>query len=525
MSTNNLTPIAAAVKAFTPSPQQADFYSWIVNGAGSCILEAVAGAGKTTTLIEALKLMGGKIFFGAFNKDIANEIAARAGYREGLFVSTMHAAGFRAWRRAAGNVVVNADKCKHIFRAAVERNPDAGYGPLEGSVLKLVSLAKQAAVGITKRAEDPNIWLDLIEHYDIEVFDEETSTDNTDLIIKLARKTLEESVNLDNVSVDFDDMIYAPLKHNVRMFEHDWVLIDEAQDTNEARRLLALRLLKRGGRLVAVGDRHQAIYGFTGADSNSLDLIAQAVNADRLPLTTTFRCPKRVVQFAKTWVSHIEAASTAPEGLIIHSTADQLQTMAKPGDAVLCRFNAPLLEYVYKFIAIGVPALIQGRDIASGLQSLARRWKVKKLQSLLDRLEIYRERETAKYRVKEQEAKAAAVEDRVNCLTVIVNRIMAIDPNCTNPVQRVCEEIDKLFARGDDDKIDTSKVVLFTSIHKSKGREWNRVVWLQTGPSNWARKEWEQEQEDNLCYVAATRSKNELVLIDITVKKEAKEAQ
>jgi ATP-dependent exoDNAse (exonuclease V) beta subunit len=43
-------------------------------------------------------------------------------------------------------------------------------------------------------------------------------------------------------------------------------------------------------------------------------------------------------------------------------------------------------------------------------------------------------------------------------------------------------------------------------------------VWLQTGPSGWARKDWEVEQETNLCYVISTRAKKHLILIDITTK-------
>ena len=56
--------------------------------------------------------------------------------------------------------------------------------------------------------------------------------------------------------------------------------------------------------------------------------------------------------------------------------------------------------------------------------------------------------------------------------------------------------------------------VVLSSIHKAKGREWNRVYWLQTGPSKWARKEWELQQETNLCYVATTRAKSALYLVE-----------
>lgn len=401
-----LTPLAAA---FQPSPQQSIFFDWITNGSGSCVLEAVAGAGKTTTLIIALTLMSGTIFFGAYNKKIADEIAVRAPNKLGLDISTMHAAGFKFFRRAFPKVRVDGDKLRNIFRDACARNagPDGRciYAPFEGTVLKLVGLAKQAGIGILKPNERAS-WMELVEHFDIEVFDEDTNTDNTALILALAKKTLEASIAIDHAVIDFDDMIYAPLYHKVKVYEYDWVLVDEAQDTNATRRALALRMLKRGGRLVAVGDRHQAIYGFTGADSDSLDLIAAAVSAKQLPLTTTFRCPKSVVAYAQQWVSHIQAAETAPEGLVTNAISADLAKIAVPGDAILCRFNAPLIKHVYKFIAAGIPAKVEGRDIGNGLKQLARRYKVKSLTAMQEKLATYLERETAKFRAKEQIGRA-----------------------------------------------------------------------------------------------------------------------
>lgn len=486
----------------TPSPQQQALYDWIDTGSGSCVLEAVAGAGKTTTLIQALGRMQGDIFFGAYNKGIAEELKARAPEKRGLDISTMHAAGFRYWRRVAPRVKVDGNKCRDIFRSASDRYPL--YKMLEPPVLKLVGLAKQAGLGALKPADEAN-FADLIDHFDLEVPRSVEGSEQVSLAIKLARKVLMISTEQDIEKVDFDDMIYAPLFHDARVWEHDWVLIDEAQDTNATRRALALRMLKRGGRLVAVGDRHQAIYGFTGADSDALDLIGDAVSATRLPLTTTFRCPKRVVEYAQQWVSHINAADTAPEGSVTEGALKDLSKLAKPGDAVLCRFNAPLLTNVYAFIAAGIPAKVEGREIGEGLKVLARRWKVSNLAQLTKYVDDYCEAEAGKLRAKEKESKAAALEDKVACLRVIINRVMTLDPN--GGPDAVCSEIDKLF--GDN----VTDVVVFSSIHKSKGREWHRVIWLQTGPSGWARKEWEQGQEVNLCYVAATRAKAELVLV------------
>src|SRR5690606_18120963 len=104
---------------------------------------------------------------------------------------------------------------------------------------------------------------------------------------------------------------------DLRVREFDNVLVDEAQDLNVAQRILIRRMLKEGGRLIAVGDPRQAIYGFRGADSDSFRLIGEEFNATDLPLTVTFRCPKAVVAQAQRYVSHIQAHETAPEGEVI----------------------------------------------------------------------------------------------------------------------------------------------------------------------------------------------------------------
>ena len=495
-----MSEIEKAVKsAFLPSPQQATFFDWILNGNGSCVLEAVAGSGKTTTLIHALDLMKGSIFFGAYNKKIAEEIKARAPKKPFLTISTMHAAGFGMWRKVAGGVKVESNKCRNIFRNACLKYPH--YSPFEPQVIALVSYAKQAAIGVLKPMNDMQAWIDLVEHFDIDCLEEDS------LVIALARKTLQRSIELDNEVIDFDDMIYAPLYHKVRAFEYDWVLLDEAQDTNASRRALALLMLKRGGRLVAVGDRHQAIYGFTGADADSLDLIASAVNAKLLPLTVSYRCPKAVVAYAQQFVKHIQAHESAPEGIVRNFTGERLTKEVKPGDAILCRFNAPIVKLVYQFIADGIAAKVEGREIGAGLKSLARRWKIKTFAALLNKLDDHCDREVSKYRAKEQESKAVAVEDKVACLKILIARVEKLNPNSKNPIDDLCTEIDSMFS---DDVGDN--VVLLSTIHKSKGREWNNVYWLQTGPSKWARKDWELEQENNLCYVAATRAKQQLIL-------------
>lgn len=513
--------------SFQPSPQQAEYFKWITDGSGSCILTAVAGSGKTTTLIEGLTLMGRpqkdthrkqaiadkkfwadqpSIFFGAYNKKIAEEIQAKTSGLNlpGLKVSTMHAAGFGIWRQFARNVKVDENKCRTIYRELYPEQSD-----LMMAVLQLVSLAKQSGFGACVTATS-RTWADTIDHFSVDCGEY-----SEEVVIQMARAVLAESVRKDAEVIDFDDMIYAPLIHKSRPRAYDWVLIDEAQDTNASRRALALLMLKRGGRLVAVGDPHQAIYGFTGADADSLDLIAKAVSAKYIPLTVSYRCPQAVTALARTFVDHIQSHPGAPQGLVTSlKEHDGILTAAVVGDAILCRFNAPIVTLAYRFIAQGTPAKIEGRDIGTNLKALARKWKVKKADTLIEKLENWQEKETVKLRIREKESLAVAVEDRVKCLMVLINRCLTLDPHCSDIVEAVCGQIDSLFADGTSNQ----RVVKLMSIHRSKGLEFKRVFWLQAGPSKWARKDWEHDCEANLAYVAITRAQEELYLVPMPPK-------
>lgn len=492
--------------SFIPSPQQAAFFNWARNGTGSCVLEAVAGAGKSTTLLHSISLFRGQVALLAYNKKIADELKeklAKAGHDwKKAQAGTTHSFGFSAYRKAVPNVKVDDNKCDKILDANLfETSPLFQH---RSKILQLVSLAKQAGVGLLHRM-DSNAWYDLVDHHDLAASDEDEYFP-VDEVVRMAKTILSRSNELGDI-VDFDDMIYLPLLKRVRFWQFDVVMVDEAQDTNETRRALVRALVKKGGRVVAVGDRHQAIYGFTGADNDSLDRIRRDFNAIELPLTTTYRCPKAVVRFSQQWVSHIEAHSSAPEGSVSSMLLDDfLQT---PGlsheDAVLCRNTRPLVELALRLIRGGVACRVEGRDIAEGLKKLALRWKVKTLEKLEERLDTHLEKQRTALLAKKQESKLAVLEDTIETLLVLIRSCQAAQQHS---VQDVVIRIDSLFADGN------AKVLTLSTIHKSKGREWNRVFWLDrqnTCPSKWARQEWQQEQELNLQYVAATRAKSELI--------------
>jgi superfamily I DNA/RNA helicase len=499
------------------SEQQAAFIEWAINGTGSCVLEAVAGAGKTSVLLEAATRMPGNVAIMAYNKKIAVEIEGKlkkmgVDWKKAK-AGTVHSFGFGAYRKFKKAVRVDGYKVANIVEGVLpEQHPLAKYSDM---VTKLVSLAKQTALGIFGSVDDQSEWYAIADHHD--VFESDNGPVPVEELIEVAMAVLKQSNGLLDV-IDFDDMIYLPLLLRLPFFQYDNVMVDEAQDTNAARRALVRAIVKKGGRVMAVGDRHQAIYGFTGADADSLDLIAKDFNCQRLPLTITYRCPKSVVAFSQRWVSHITAADTAPEGTV--STTSVTEFMKRNdldgNAAVLCRVTKPLVTLAFQLIRKRIPCRIEGRDIAAQIKKMMTRWKgIADLDALETKLEEHLQRETTKLLAKKQEAKLAVLEDSVETIRVICDQCRA---EGKETISDATAYVDSLFAD------DVTGLLVLSTIHKAKGREWERVFWLDragTCPSKWARQEWQLGQETNLQYVAATRAKSEL--IDLTLVERMKE--
>lgn len=488
------------------SPFQEAVFDFVVRGRGNAVVEAVAGSGKTTTIVESVRRMRGFIFLGAYNTKMGKELAERTAGMPNVTASTFHSIGFKALRFHDRNFALTLDERKVINIAqSIADNGRADLEALVSPVARIVSMAKQRGFGPLVNMADIRAWEDMIFHFSFE----EDLPEDIDLfkVIKFAQVVLNKS-NQDLNVIDYDDMIYLPLQRNLRTLQFDWVLIDEAQDTNPTRRALAKKLLKPTGRLIAVGDRHQAIFGFTGADNDSLDQIARDFKAIKLPLSITYRCPKAIVAHAQNWVNHIQSADTAPNGVLSSMDYGQVSETVKIGDAILCRYNKYLVNLCFKLIRAGVPAKMEGRSIGEGLVALAGRWKVKTLDALDKRLDAYQDRETAKWKAKDKLDKIDQLNDRIDTLRALMDRARE---QTIFDVDGLKTMILGLF----EDSVGSRKpCVVLSSVHRSKGLEWNRVFLLgrdEFMPSKMARSDWAMEQEINLIYVAVTRAKQELV--------------
>lgn len=500
----------------TPSIQQKAVYRWIRDGNGNLILVAVAGAGKTTTILNGASLMRGFVNICAYNRKISVEINGKlkaANQPSRIQAGTFHSFGLRNWRKMAPKVDIQGRKVADICEAI--KVPEE----LQEFVVDLVSLGKQRALGVIDTIDNWSAWRDIVDHYDV---DESLPVDgkNRALVdidqmvedgIGYAVMAYRKSLEMDADIIDYDDMILAPLIHKARMWENDWLLVDEAQDTNPARRELAKRMLKSSGRAIFVGDPAQAIYGFTGADNDSLEIVEREFRCQRLPLTVTYRCPKRVVDLARTWVSHITAADSAPEGTVTTITEEQFTQLPPetftPEAAMLCRTTAPLVSMAYGLIRRGIPCHVEGKAIGTGLLNLISKWKTNSIEALQVKMSAYLEREVKKFMEKKQEKKAEALSEKVECVNVLIQVLPA-----EATVADLKDHIRNLFGDTPEDKAPAHFVL--STVHKSKGREWQTVYLydrINLMPSRFARQEWQLEQERNLMYVAVTRAMANLI--------------
>ena len=506
--------------------QQQAFLNALKNTSAHLALIARAGCGKTSTIMMAVdqhvKLNPrSEILICAFNKAIEVEISEKlkaAGYDwRAVQAKTVHSLGFGLLRFIFKSEI-DDKKVRNLIRAQAAQANDGEmrdlYEYYSAQIEALVGYAKQSGFGFFTELGIGNAaaWYELAEHYDVNGLDD---TSESDAIITAAQHIYRLSLNQTDV-VDFNDMILFPLVKNLRVkFGKDLVFVDEAQDLSRARQALIRKFLKpHVGRMVVVGDDRQAIYGFAGADNDALPNMIGSLRADTFPLSVTWRCPHAVVAVAQRYVGDIEAAPSAADGSVStvmgRESTQELIASLEPGHAVLCRNMAPLIEVAFALIRCGKPAKVEGRNIGDGLVGLAKRWKVKTIDAFLNRLEVYEAREVQKAMAKDNESKQAEIEDRCETMRVIARA--CIEASQTT-VDDMVTYINNLFADGADNAI------VCATYHRSKGREWPRVVlWEHSErcPSRAARQEWELRQEDNLAYVAITRSQGELIFVEST---------
>lgn len=476
------------------SEQQVSIFEWFKTGRGNLVVRARAGTGKTTTIIEAITFAPeDKILLAAFNKSIATELKTKL-QNPKAEAKTLHSVGvsfvYRNWQGAR----LDTDRGENLARRACGHTaPDAAVN----LVKRLAAIGKNAypfpEPGDLEEAAyqfdlDPDEWL-------------EEQGWTVDRLAQCASLAMDYAAQKDG-TIDFDDMVFVPVRNGWVRPRFDLVVIDEAQDMNASQLMLAMKVCKPDGRIAVVGDDRQAIYGFRGADSNSIDRLKGELVAAELGLTITYRCPKNVVALANRLVPDYTAAPTAPDGAVLDMAYEEMVKTAEVGDFILSRKNAPLAKVALRLLRSNKRAMVKGKDIGVGLINVIKKVKGKTVPDFLERLTRWEEKQAERLKrtgKKSAETKIEHVRDQAETL-----RQLAMDMASLHELEA---RVSNLFS---DTPGGEKDFIVCSSVHKSKGLERNRVFVLSETLYPGGRSSIE---EQNIEYVAVTRAKQTLVRV------------
>ena len=493
---------------YEPSQYQKAIFDYIQHEKGNLVVEAAAGSGKTYTLVKALSLIpqDKRVLMTAFNKDIVKELTKKVKEFPNVEVRTLHGLGMILTTRGLriGGMKPEGYKYTQLIY-------NHWQDLTKTNINKLSRNARKSFVENTKKLVDfgrfylattRSEMIELMTKYDIPCV-----ADEVDVALKVMAIG---GKNLD--SIDYTDMIWMPHIYDLHLqeCEYDFIMVDECQDLNVAERNLVLRCLKEGGRLIAVGDSNQCIYGFSGSDPDSFRAIQSIPNTVSMPLSISYRCPESVVKFAQNLVPSIEAKQGAEEGVILDCVSiDDVHD----GDMVLCRNNAPLLQVYCKLLEQGKRAYIRGSDVGKNLQNIVIGTHKDYLYTNLKRdgvfIRLYedlfnsRKAIMERYGISQEDAmKHETIQAKLDMIRAL--EVLGADLTTT---EELTKKIEDIFPKNDK-----GEGIMLSTVHKAKGLEADNVfiACASLMPSKSALDEWQVQQERNLMYVAYTRAKKVL---------------
>jgi len=383
---------------------------------------------------------------------------------------------------------------------------------------------------------------------------------------------------------DHDDTLWWTAIHadQLKWPAYDVVLADEVQDFNVCQQIMLKKLEEAGARIVAVGDENQAIYAFRGADAGSFSALGKILGGTRRGvesrnLPVNFRSAPVIIDYVNknTIVGNLEAGKSHEGFVEENQTEGEAHRMIGQewGDkkeldqetAFLSRTNNALAPIALEMLIQDIPVTIVGRNLSEeftdfltlalwfdkepdlkyqkgAFRDIKRKGirpfystSIKHVPEAL--MDFYYWR-TESPKMSEKVRKE--IERTATNLSQLIE--ILIDKNLVNTVEDFIKYL-KVKLRGldlgtdggggndkdieiyEERKNNPKKHVILSTIHKSKGLEFERVFVLENDrlPSHeTSRKrreskqgiDQEDAQEENLKYVAYTRAKNQLHLIN-----------
>lgn len=295
---------------------------------GNVKIEAVAGSGKTTTLVEYARRRPGKnILYLAFNRSV-REHAQKVMFDNGLShvsVQTAHSLAFGHMKNLRRFEVSRELKTLEIV----------GHLGLEQQTndwLLAVTTAKHVQQCLSCFCNSHFLKLKDLNYPETlrDPEAKEFARAHIDFLLKQTRRLMELMYNN---RIPYTHDFYLKLYHQRQpVLPFDYILFDEGQDASAV--MLDI-FLKQDGVKVIVGDKHQQIYGWRYA-VNSLE----RVDFPSKKLTHSFRFDESIAKFARN-VLELKRFIGREEKYVIQGAGGASSVKTK---AVLARTNIGLIE-------------------------------------------------------------------------------------------------------------------------------------------------------------------------------------
>ena len=455
------------------------------------LIEALAGGAKTPTLVELAKHLGGGGIALAFNKKIADELKPRL--PQTVEARTLNSLGHRVWQQKLGKKLLLSDgKLHRLLTEYVEEAPsedrDHLYESL-GDVLNILRGSKNhghVPDSIAREHGDKCIPL-LTDAQFFEMLPEEATDVQIDAVLSVLRRSFQMALA---GTVDFADQLLMPtvMKCSFPMYAN--VLVDEAQDLSELNHTMIAKFAKR--RLIAVGDSFQAIYAFRGAHREGMPILAERFDMRTLHLSTSFRCPQAICDHVRWRVPRIQHWVDNPKNPgTVRRVAGWSFSDIPDGSAIICPRNAPLFRTAIRMLKSGRRPNVWGRDIAAALLKIMEGLGSSMMKRADAAAALSRYKAGKMQKIKKESAKTA-LEERCDCIMVFLQ-----DAETLGGAVVLAKNV-----------FNSEGSVDLCTGHKAKGHEWDNVFVLDDYMIG------DEDQDLNLKYVIATRSKSHLTYIE-----------
>jgi ATP-dependent DNA helicase UvrD/PcrA len=484
-----------------------------------CIL-AGAGTGKTTTITRRIAnqvatgtFAPGEILAVTFTDKAAGEMRARLGALGGGAVQarTFHSAALAQLRYFDADAVGRILPSKAMTLRHIANSLPAPYRFRPAG-----DLATEIEWARNRRITP--------ERYRASLGDHEPPIPS-DLMLRVYRRY--EEVKQAQGLTDFEDLLelairlYDERPDAAETFRARYLsfTVDEYQDVNLLQQTLLERWLGDRDELCAVGDDHQAIYGFTGASpAYLLALPERFPNAAVVRLEQNYRSTPQVLELANRLAPTLRTelpAGPEPEVRPVVSieveaalVVERVQAAACPLEeiAILCRTNARLSDFEQALHEAGIPS--QG---ASLLTRDAARFLLRRLRDgegpVSEQVRMLALQqgwlETPEEGLGERE------QIRQDDLTRLVQLAETLAPAS---VATFRDALERRFGDSGDER----RGVHLLTYHAAKGLEFEVVLLPRLEerelPTKQAKTDEQIAEERRLLYVGITRAKRQLVI-------------